>query len=115
MNVVIPVGTTESVAAFYVDVLGLKRMDKGGTGAWLQAGDLREVHLSEREGQGHPDSHFAMVVGDLDALLKRLDNWTWQTPLRGARRGFTRDPAGNRIELIEDQESPADAAKDSVA
>jgi catechol 2,3-dioxygenase-like lactoylglutathione lyase family enzyme len=111
VNVVIPTGTTEQAVAFYADVLGLTRVPKPddgprSTGAWLDVAPRMQVHLSERDGQPHPDAHFGIVVDDFDGLRRRLADagapWTDQEPLFGGRRGFTRDPAGNRIELIED-------------
>ena len=108
-NVVIPRHTTETVAAFYEDVLGLRRIPKPAaldqTGAWFDVDGYAQVHLSERDGESHPDSHFALVVDDLDETLQRLAeysaSWTPQEDVFGGRRGFTRDPAGNRIELLE--------------
>ena len=109
-NVVIPLGATETVAAFYADVLGLRRIAKpaalaGRGGAWFDVDGFAQVHLSERDGATHEDSHFALVVDDLDATLARVAEhgapWTEQEDVFGGRRGFTRDPAGNRIELLE--------------
>ena len=108
-NVVIPVGATEECAAFYEDVLGLRRIPKPAVldqrGAWLDVDGYAQVHLSERDGETHPDSHVALVVDDLPATLGRLAAngapWTEQEDVFGGRRGFTRDPAGNRVELLE--------------
>ena len=109
-NVVVPVGSTEEVAAFYVEVLGLRRIAKpaalaGRGGAWFDVDGFAQVHLSERSGAGHPDSHFALVVDDYDETLRRIATsgaeWTEQEDVFGGRRGFTRDPAGNRIEILE--------------
>jgi len=108
-NVVIPVGATETVAAFYEHVLGLRRIPKPSAldprGAWFDVDGYAQVHLSERDGATHEDSHFALVVDDFDATLAALAQsgapWTGQDDVFGGRRGFTRDPAGNRIELLE--------------
>lgn len=108
-NVVIPPGSTADVAAFYSDVLGLRRIAKPDaldpSGAWFDVDGYAQVHLSERDGERHPDSHFALVVDDLGAVLARVADagapWTEQEDVFGGRRGFTRDPAGNRIELLE--------------
>ena len=109
-NVVIPRGATAEVAAFYEHVLGLRRIDKpaalaGRGGAWFDVDGFAQVHLSERDGAVHEDSHFALVVDDFDAVLAALARhgapWTEQEDVFGGRRGFTRDPAGNRIELLE--------------
>ena len=108
-NVVIPKGSTATVAAFYEHVLGLRRIAKpeplDPSGAWFDVDGYAQVHLSERDGERHPDSHFALVVDDFAATLRRIEEngapWTEQEDVFGGRRGFTRDPAGNRIELLE--------------
>jgi catechol 2,3-dioxygenase-like lactoylglutathione lyase family enzyme len=110
VNVIVPRGGTDAVVAFYVDLLGLRHIAKpaeGTTsgGAWLAIDERTQLHLSERDGGGHPDQHFALVVDDFDEVMRRLRDasapWTDQDDLFGGRRGFTRDPAGNRIELCE--------------
>lgn len=108
-NVVVPPGSTEEVAAFYEHVLGLRRIPKppgtAATGAWFDVDGYAQVHLSERDGARHPDSHFALVVDEFDETLAALAQngapWTEQEDVFGGRRGFTRDPAGNRVELLE--------------
>jgi predicted enzyme related to lactoylglutathione lyase len=108
-NVVIPRGSTGTVAPFYSDVLGLARIDKPAAldarGAWFDVDGFAQVHLSERDGERHEDAHFALVVDDFDGVLRRIADsgapWTEQEDVFGGRRGFTRDPAGNRIELLE--------------
>jgi catechol 2,3-dioxygenase-like lactoylglutathione lyase family enzyme len=110
VNVLVPAGRSDEVAAFYADVLGLRRITKPaegttGGGAWLEIDERTQLHLSERPEGGHPDQHFALVVDDFDDVMARLGAagapWTEQADLFGGRRGFTRDPAGNRIELCE--------------
>ena len=110
VNVLVPRGRADEVAAFYVDVLLLTRIAKPaegttGGGAWLAIDEHTQLHLSERDVGGHPDQHFALVVDDFADVLIRLAAagapWTEQADLFGGRRGFTRDPAGNRIELCE--------------
>jgi catechol 2,3-dioxygenase-like lactoylglutathione lyase family enzyme len=107
VTIIIPPGSTDRAIGFYVGVLGLSRIEKlapGKTGAWLDVDGRTQVHLSERPEPGHPDSHFALVVDELDRLLERLAAagapWHEQEDLFGGRRGFTRDPAGNRVELL---------------
>jgi catechol 2,3-dioxygenase-like lactoylglutathione lyase family enzyme len=110
VNVVVPRGRTADVVGFYADVLGLRRVPKPSSGvdqagAWFDVDAGSQVHVSEREGTVHPQAHFALVVDDLDAVLARARAagapWEDQPDLFGGRRGFTRDPVGNRVELLE--------------
>lgn len=110
VNVVVPPGQTDSVVSFYVDVLGLRRTPKptegvAQSGAWFNVDDHTQVHVSERDGAPHPQSHFGLVVDDFDAVLQRVTasgaSFEEQPDIFGGRRGFTRDPAGNRVELLE--------------
>jgi predicted enzyme related to lactoylglutathione lyase len=75
------------------------------SGAWFDVDEHSQVHVSERPGEVHPQSHFALVVDDYDEVLARVTaagaSWEEQPDIFGGRRGFTRDPAGNRIELLE--------------
>lgn len=109
VNVVVAPGQTASVAGFYVDVFGLQPIAKPEatqpSGAWLQVDERTQVHISERPGEVHADAHFALVVDDYDSVLAKVASagatFTEQEDLFGGRRGFTRDPAGNRVEIIE--------------
>lgn len=111
VNIVVRPGETEAIAAFYSDVLGLRRVVKpaeGTTagGAWFDINDASQLHISERpDAVMHDDMHFGLVVDDLDDVLVRLAAadapWQPQADLFGGRRGSTRDPLGNRIELLE--------------
>ena len=110
VNVVVPPGETESGVPIYVEVLGMRRVDKPAegvaqTGAWFDIDEHTQVHVSEREGVVHPQSHFGLVVDDFDAVMQRLSEsgatWQDQPGVFGGRRGFTSDPAGNRVEILE--------------
>jgi catechol 2,3-dioxygenase-like lactoylglutathione lyase family enzyme len=111
VNVVVPPGRTPGVVAFYADVLGLTQVPKPAegvqqSGAWFDIGDTgTQVHISEREGERHPQVHFGLVVDDFDAVLSRVHAagapWEDQPDVFGGRRGFTRDPEGNRVEILE--------------
>ena len=110
INVTVPPGRSQPIAAFYIDVLGLKqiaRPDNERAGAWLIMDDGTQLHLSERDGAAHPDQHFAVMVSDLSAVRVRLGEAgaTFQVAddvFNTGGRGFTYDPGGNRIELIAD-------------
>lgn len=110
VNVVVAAGRTDAVVPFY-ELLGLTRVPKpvegvAQVGAWLDFPDgISQVHVSERPGERHPDQHFAVVVADLDALVRALraagHPWKPGTVQLGARRGMTADPEGNAVELVE--------------
>jgi catechol 2,3-dioxygenase-like lactoylglutathione lyase family enzyme len=108
VNLVVPIGGTADVLAFWQDVFGFAPVPKpagtGPGGAWLQIDDATQLHLSERDGAPHPDAHVALVVDDLDDVRRRLAArgapFEPAPPVFGGPRGFTRDPAGNRVELL---------------
>lgn len=109
-NVVVPPGSTQAVVPFYEGILGLTRIDKPAEGvapegAWFDIDGGSQLHVSERAGDRHPDPHFGLVVDDFTGVLEKLAAagapWTEQADLFGGRRGFTRDPAGNRVEILE--------------
>ncbi|HWC34485.1 MAG TPA: VOC family protein [Mycobacteriales bacterium] len=111
VNVVVRPGQTAELVGFYTGVLGLRLTEKPtlGTspgGAWFDIDDVTQLHVSERaDAVMHDDMHFALVVDDFDDVLSRLAaagaEWREQPDLFGGRRGSTRDPVGNRIELLE--------------
>jgi catechol 2,3-dioxygenase-like lactoylglutathione lyase family enzyme len=111
VNIVVHPGETDQLVGFYTDVLGLVRVEKpseGTTpgGAWFDISDSNQLHISERaDAVMHDDMHFGLVVDDFDGVLARLAEagapWKAQADLFGGRRGSTRDPLGNRIELLE--------------
>lgn len=110
VNLTVPPGRSQPIAAFYVDVLGFEPIDRPENeraGAWLTMDDGTQLHLSERDGGPHPDQHFAVMVRDLSAIRVRLGEAgaSFQVAddvFNTGGRGFTYDPAGNRVELIAD-------------
>jgi catechol 2,3-dioxygenase-like lactoylglutathione lyase family enzyme len=109
VNVVVPIGGTQAALAFYREVLGMQPIPKptilNQAGGWLQVAGMQQLHISERAGAPHPDAHFALVADDFDSMLERLAaagaSWQDQEDIFGGRRGYTRDPAGNRVEILE--------------
>ena len=95
------------VLEFYENFLGLAPLDKpAGTrssGGWFTVGDL-ELHVSLDSHNPPPTPHFAVTVDDFDAIVGRLRDSGFHIeqarPIPGSRRFFTRDPAGNRIEIV---------------
>ena len=108
VNVNVPRGKSDQVASFYGDVFGfgpIDRPDNGREGVWLDMGDGTQLHLSERDEAGHPQQHFALMVDDLDIVIERLGDagasFERADDVFGTGgRGFTRDPAGNRVEVV---------------
>jgi predicted enzyme related to lactoylglutathione lyase len=110
VNVVVPPDGTQGALDFYRSVFSLVQQPKppqagSALGAWLTLDGKQQLHISERSGEPHPDSHFAVVVADFDDVLARIAAagamWQEQPDLFGGRRGYTRDPAGNRVEVLE--------------
>jgi catechol 2,3-dioxygenase-like lactoylglutathione lyase family enzyme len=94
---------------FYGEVMGFVEVEKPAPmrargGMWFQAGPIG-IHLGVEPGmQPSLKAHPALVVSDLEALIARLVaagfEWRVSDELPGPLRGHTRDPFGNRIELI---------------
>ena len=92
--------------AFYTEVLGLTvrsdRPDFGIGGAWLDAGE-QQVHLVEGATPTEAGQHFALRVGDLDAVVAELRERGLDVAdpfATGVGRQTTvRDPFGNVVEL----------------
>ena len=92
-----------AAVAFYRDLLDLepiKRLDPTGTGAWFRLGES-EVHLTSDDAPQPPSGrHFACEVEGLAELKRKLIAAGRPIEKDEGRRFFTRDPGGNRIELI---------------
>lgn len=93
--------------AFYVDLLGmrlLERPDLGFPGVWLAAGE-QEIHLLGIEsGERAKEQHFALLVEDLEQVIAHLE--AHDTPCSKPSeiagicvQSFAHDPSGNMIEF----------------
>ena len=110
VNLIVPPGSVDEVAAFWTGVFGLTPIERHGRsgrpGAWLQ-GDGFQIHLSDRDGPIHPDQHLALAVDDYTAVrtaaLATGAEWEDAEPVVGSARGFVRDPGGNRVEVVTDR------------
>ena len=113
VNLTFPAELEAETVRFYVETLELEALPKPqgrrSQGAWLRVG-AAEIHLSPdapgRAEQLAADRHLCLVVADLDTTEARLH--AAGTPIEhdprppvSYRRLFTRDPAGNRLELSE--------------
>src|SRR5207248_2021269 len=101
VQVVVPSGGVEEAVRFYAEVVGLERIERpesmGGVGVWFRAGS-QELHVSEYE-QFVPaaKAHPAFELGAAGAEVR------WDERLPGARRFYSFDPAGNRLEFLSRQ------------
>lgn len=105
-----PRGREDDARRFFGDVLGMTEIPKPPAlaargGAWFRAGGV-ELHLGVDDDfrparKGHP----AILVDDLDEVLRRLSDAgldaTWDTDFPGYRRFYADDPFGNRIEFLQ--------------
>ncbi|MCB9893688.1 MAG: VOC family protein [Planctomycetes bacterium] len=110
VQIAVPPELEEAALAFYVGVLGLKRLPKpegtGDTrGAWLGAGNL-QVHIGiQQDFTPAKKAHVGFLVDDLAATEAALN--AAGAPIKaasdlcGLKRLFTEDPAGNRLEFLQ--------------
>ena len=107
VDVTTPEELEEEVVTWYRETLGLEQLEKPqGTreaGAWFRAGD-HEVHVSLDEHNPPRVAHFGIVVDDYDAVIEQLRaagcHIEQAREIPGRHRFYTRDPAGNRIEIM---------------
>ena len=110
VQITIPVGTEDEARGFYLGVLGLIETPKpdalsGRGGLWCKAGNF-QVHIGTEDGFDRltTKAHIAYAVDDIEHWRDRLEAAGCQilasVPLPGYERFETRDPFGNRIELI---------------
>jgi catechol 2,3-dioxygenase-like lactoylglutathione lyase family enzyme len=109
VQVAAPAGCEEAARRFYGGLLGLAELEKPQPwrvrgGVWFTVGESRllvgvqEPHTPA--GKAHP----ALAVRGLGELAARLEAAgaavEWDDSLPGARRFYTADPWGNRLELV---------------
>ena len=111
MQVAAPPGCEAAARRFYGDLLGLREVDKPAPlrargGVWFQVGD-QQLHVGVEElfapaRKAHPA--LRVRPDALEALAGRLEAAgapvVWDDALDGARRFYSEDPWGNRIELL---------------
>ncbi|MBA2699355.1 MAG: glyoxalase [Nocardioidaceae bacterium] len=104
-----PKGGEPAVSRFYADLLGLVEVAKPSElakrgGVWFR-GDGYELHVGvETPFLPAAKAHPAFLVDDVDELAAQLTcagcKVTWDSNFPGYRRFHTRDPHGNRVELL---------------
>lgn len=108
VQLAMPRGEEERARAFYSGVLRLTEVakpeaDRGG--CWFVAG-AAHIHLGVEDGFAPAKkAHPALLVDDLDGLVRRLEaagvTFAPGRPLAGYARGDIADPFGNRLELMQ--------------
>ncbi|MFN2588498.1 MAG: VOC family protein [Actinomycetota bacterium] len=106
VQVTAPEELVDDTCEWYRSCLGLEEMPKPqGTrpqGGWFHAGG-QEIHVSVDEHNPHKTAHFGIVVTDFQGAIDRLReagcHIEQATEIPGRHRFYTRDPAGNRIEI----------------
>jgi catechol 2,3-dioxygenase-like lactoylglutathione lyase family enzyme len=106
-----PPGCETEARRFYSELLGLGEIEKpeplrASGGAWFVAGP-QEIHIGvEDDFSAARKAHPALRVqpNEIDALAERLGTAgvpvRWDDRLPGARRFYTQDPWGNRLEIL---------------
>ncbi len=111
VQITVPKGAEAAARAFYCGVLGLREIAKpeslaGRGGLWLAIGD-QQIHIGTEDGFDRltTKAHIAYEVDDVAYWRDRLTHHGAvigdSVPIPGFERFETRDPFGNRIELIQ--------------
>jgi len=111
VQITIPKEAEEQGRQFYCELLGLPEIEKPGAlqgrgGFWLQVGD-RQVHVGTEDGveRKATKAHLAYQVTDIAEWQTRLEAYGLKiltsVPIPGYLRFETRDPFGNRLEMIQ--------------
>ena len=110
-QITIPSDSTKQARDFYCDLLGLREIPKPESlrdrgGFWLEVSG-QEIHISLEDGvdRNTTKAHLAYQVDNLEFWRSRLSNASFQilegVPIPGFDRFETRDPFGNRLEMIQ--------------
>ncbi|HEY1277408.1 MAG TPA: VOC family protein [Thermoleophilaceae bacterium] len=111
VQVAAPPGCEAQARRFFGELLGLPELEKPAPlrargGVWFRVG-AQQLHVGVTDDfaparKAHPA--FRVRPGELDRLAARLEaagaEVRWDDALDGARRFYTEDAWGNRIELI---------------
>ena len=109
VQLALPKGGEDECRKFYVGVLGLTEVQKPPAlaargGLWVRADNL-EIHLgAEEEFRPQKKAHPGIVVGNIDALARRIESFglavEWDENFPGMRRFYLWDNSGNRLEFL---------------
>jgi catechol 2,3-dioxygenase-like lactoylglutathione lyase family enzyme len=109
IQIAAPQGCESAAREFYGSVLGMKEIEKPPVlrvrgGCWFECGS-QQVHIGvERDFRAAKKAHPAFAVFHLDELreaLRARGVTVLDDDLPGARRFYTEDPWGNRLEFVE--------------
>lgn len=109
-HVSLNVADTSRALGFYRDLLGMAELDRPAfpfPGAWLDAGNGRQVHLIEASVPTDLGQHVAFRVANLDAVVDAVRSASFEvhgpSPVgdSGIRQAFVIDTEGNRVEFTE--------------
>jgi catechol 2,3-dioxygenase-like lactoylglutathione lyase family enzyme len=114
VQITMPRALAEATRRFYADGLGLPELAKPpelarNGGAWFQVGAI-QLHVAIEDAAAADNEasrrHIAYAVADLAAMerllrARGLDIIPDRQPSVGMVRFYLRDPAGNRIEILQ--------------
>lgn len=107
VTITTPAELEPAVLEWYEQCLGLEAIEKPEgsrrVGGWFRVGD-QELHVTHDEHNPHKTAHFGLAVDDIEGAVQRLRDFGCHieqaSKIPGRRRFFTRDPAGNNIEIV---------------
>lgn len=107
VTVTTPEELEQEVIDWYESCLGLTRIEKPAGakpgGAWFEVGD-QQLHVAIDPHNPPKDQHFCLRVDDFQGFVDRLraarSHIEQASDIPGRRHCFTRDPAGNSIEIV---------------
>lgn len=110
IQLAIPAGKEDLGRAFYSGVLGFTEVAKptelaDSNGAWFETGSIK-LHLGiDPNFTPATKAHPAMLVDDLESLVKLLETrdvpYSAGVAINGQARIFVNDPYGNRLEFMQ--------------
>lgn len=113
IQIAIPKGGETQCRAFWGDLVGLHEIAKPEAlqargGLWFALAGS-ELHLGVEENfTPAQKAHPGFRTADITALAARFEiaghELTWDTAIKGRKRFFTKDPFGNRLEFLQENE-----------
>ena len=102
VDITAPEELAEETTAWYRDRLGLEQLDSDRAGGRFAVGD-QELHITLDPHNPSEKAHFCLLVENFEAIVAALreagSHIEQARQIRGRRRFYTRDPAGNRLEI----------------